>query len=189
MWHHLKGLVGCFVGGGFLVVVVVLLHQWVLVVSCGIFLCGTQASEGAGSVVAVLGLSCSRTCGILVPQLGFKPTSPALQGRFLTTGPPGKPLGALFLYSFAQQEAHNFWSPATCERVSDKQCKNHPWSWQDLTKWKGGGCQWTCAGPFGAYEEPSPTRSHLIPVPALCSRWDMYSHTHFTDKKTETQAG
>ena len=95
MWHHLKGLVGCFVGGGFLVVVV-LLHQWVLVVSCGIFLCGTQASEGAGSVVAVLGLSCSRTCGILVPQLGFKPTSPALQGRFLTTGPPGKSLVGCF---------------------------------------------------------------------------------------------
>ena len=78
------------------VVVVVLLHQWVLVVSCRIFLCGTQASEGAGSVVALLGLSCSMTCGILVPQLGFKPTSPALQGRFLTTGPPGKSLVGCF---------------------------------------------------------------------------------------------
>ena len=47
-------------------------------------------------------------CGILVSQPGNKPTSPALQGRFLTTGPPGKPLGALLLSSFAQQEAHNF---------------------------------------------------------------------------------
>ena len=29
-------------------------------------------------------------CGILVPRPGMKPTSPALEGRFLTTGPPGK---------------------------------------------------------------------------------------------------
>ena len=28
--------------------------------------------------------------GILVPQSEIKPMSPALQGRFLTTGPPGK---------------------------------------------------------------------------------------------------
>ena len=27
-----------------------------------------------------------------LPQPGIKPLSPALQGRFLTTGPPGKPL-------------------------------------------------------------------------------------------------
>ena len=30
------------------------------------------------------------TCGILVPQTGLEPTYPALEGRFLTTGPPGK---------------------------------------------------------------------------------------------------
>ena len=30
-------------------------------------------------------------CGILVPEPGIEPTSPALVGRFLTTGPPGKP--------------------------------------------------------------------------------------------------
>ena len=29
-------------------------------------------------------------CGILVPGPGIKPMSPALQGGFLTTGPPGK---------------------------------------------------------------------------------------------------
>ena len=37
-------------------------------------------------------LSCSEACGILVPWPGIKPASPALQGRFLTTGPPGKSL-------------------------------------------------------------------------------------------------
>ena len=44
-------------------------------------------------------LSCSAACGILVPWLGIKPTSPALQGGFLTTGPPGSP-GIVFLISF-----------------------------------------------------------------------------------------
>ena len=36
------------------------------------------------------GLSCSTTLGILVSQPGIEPTSSALQGRLLTTGPPGK---------------------------------------------------------------------------------------------------
>ena len=35
-------------------------------------------------------LSCSTTRRIVVLQPVIKPTSPALQGRFLTTGPPGK---------------------------------------------------------------------------------------------------
>ena len=34
--------------------------------------------------------SCSVACGILVPQPGIKPTSPVLQGGFLTTGPQWK---------------------------------------------------------------------------------------------------
>ena len=42
------------------------------------------------SLVGVLGLSSSAACGLLVPQPRIKPISPALQGRFLTTGPPGK---------------------------------------------------------------------------------------------------
>ena len=42
------------------------------------------------SLFAVCWLSCPMTCGILVPWLGIEPLSPALEGRFLTTGPPGK---------------------------------------------------------------------------------------------------
>ena len=34
--------------------------------------------------------SCPVACEILVPQPGVKPTSPALEGGFSTTGPPGK---------------------------------------------------------------------------------------------------
>ena len=36
------------------------------------------------------GLSFPTACGILVPQPGTEPSSPALEGGFLTTGPPGK---------------------------------------------------------------------------------------------------
>ena len=35
-------------------------------------------------------LNCPKAFGILVPQPRIKPTSPALEDRFLTTGPPGK---------------------------------------------------------------------------------------------------
>ena len=51
---------------------------------------GTWAPEHVGSVVAAPGLSCPVACGNLVPQPGIEPVSPALEGGFLTTGPPGK---------------------------------------------------------------------------------------------------
>ena len=56
---------------------------------------------GRGSLVAVCGLleehglSCPVACEILTPQLGIEPASPALGGRFLTTGPT---LPFFFLY-------------------------------------------------------------------------------------------
>ena len=40
-------------------------------------------------------------CTVLVPQPGIEPTAPALQGRFLPTGPPAKslcPLTASYLH-------------------------------------------------------------------------------------------
>ena len=42
------------------------------------------------SLVAVCGLTCPVSCRILVPRLGIRPTSPAVEGRLLPTGPPGK---------------------------------------------------------------------------------------------------
>ena len=42
------------------------------------------------------GLSCPMACEILVPRPGMESTSPALQGRFSTTGPPGKSLVLFF---------------------------------------------------------------------------------------------
>ena len=40
--------------------------------------------------LATSGVSCGKSCGILVHQPGTEPASLALQGGFLTTGPPGK---------------------------------------------------------------------------------------------------
>ena len=47
------------------------------------------ALEHMGSVVVVQGLSCSAACGTLIPQPEIEPTCSVLQGKFLTTGPPG----------------------------------------------------------------------------------------------------
>ena len=58
--------------------------------------CGALAAEYTGSTVAARGLRYSVACGIIVPQPGIKPRSPALQGRFLTTGPPGRSLVLVF---------------------------------------------------------------------------------------------
>ena len=52
--------------------------------SCKVFCWGAQ------TLVVVWGLSFSMTCGILLPQLGTEPLSPALQGRFLASGPPAR---------------------------------------------------------------------------------------------------
>ena len=49
----------------------------------------STGSRRTGSVVVAHGPSCSAACGI--PRPGLEPVSPALAGRFSTTGPPGKP--------------------------------------------------------------------------------------------------
>ena len=48
------------------------------------------------SLVTVHGLNCSEPREILVPGPGIEPVSPALQGRFLSTGLPGKSRQYLF---------------------------------------------------------------------------------------------
>ena len=58
--------------------------------------CGAQALERTDSLVAVCGLSTSEACGILIPQPRIKPVSPALEGGFLTTGPPRTTLYKVF---------------------------------------------------------------------------------------------
>ena len=76
-------------------------HAGSFVVASGLLSsCGAWAPERVGSVVVARGLSCPVACGIFVPSPGIEPTPPALEGRFLTTGPPGKsPIPLLMVYT------------------------------------------------------------------------------------------
>ena len=70
------------------------MDNWVLLLWF-LFLCFISDCTGSllqlkGSLIMALRLRSSEACGILVPHPGIQPTSPALAGRFLTTGPPGK---------------------------------------------------------------------------------------------------
>ena len=60
----------------------------------GVFLATLSLPSGTRSLM-VHRLSCLEACVILVPQPVIKSTSPALEDRFLTTGPSGKSLGLL----------------------------------------------------------------------------------------------
>ena len=66
--------------------------MWGLSCSMWGFHCGTWGSFTAAHAlsVAACSLSHSTAQGILVPRPGTEPASPALQGGFLTIGPPGK---------------------------------------------------------------------------------------------------
>ena len=57
--------------------------QWILLLQ----LVGSRARA---SIVVAHRFSCPVSCGILVPNPGIEPMSPALAGGFLTTEPPGK---------------------------------------------------------------------------------------------------
>ena len=61
--------------------------RWVLVLAHELLPCGEQTLW-----LWQVGHRYPIACGILAPQPGVKPTSPAFQGRFLTTGPPEKPM-------------------------------------------------------------------------------------------------
>ena len=54
--------------------------------------------------IVARGLNCPIACGILVPQPGIKPVSPALEGGLLSTGPPGK-------FSFLSSPPHPHSAP------------------------------------------------------------------------------
>lgn len=58
--------------------------------------CGQQAPECMGSVVAMCGISCSWTCGILALQPKIEPALSALEGRVLAVGPLEKSREAFF---------------------------------------------------------------------------------------------
>ena len=69
--------------------------------SCGARLssCGVQALEHTRASVKACGPSCPAAYGIRGPRPGIEPASLALEGGFLTTGPPGKSLPTLLIIS------------------------------------------------------------------------------------------
>ena len=62
---------------------------------CGFSVCRAGPWGLQASVLVLCGLSCSMACG-LFPDQGSEPTSPALAGGLLTTGPPGKSVECVF---------------------------------------------------------------------------------------------
>ena len=87
---------------------------------CSSFSCSwAQALGVCAALVAAHGLSCTMASGILVPWSGVKPTSPALAGRLLTTGPPGE---SCFICFYGWVVSHCIYVPCllyafTCQRT------------------------------------------------------------------------
>ena len=66
---------------------------------------GMKAAECVGLVVAAFTVA----CGILLPRLGIEPVSPALEGGFLTIGPPGESLDSSFEICFCALGPRKVW--------------------------------------------------------------------------------
>ena len=64
---------------------------------CSLWHAGSLQLTCTSSLVVARRISCPTACGILVPQPGIEPTSPALEGRFFTIGPPGKSLKRILI--------------------------------------------------------------------------------------------
>ena len=88
--------------------------------------CLVWAFSGCGvwvSLVAVCGLSCPVACGLSAPRPGIEPTSPALDGEFLTTRPPRESCLCCFnkeqvLWSQGQHLLHLFISHVTTDTIA-----------------------------------------------------------------------
>ena len=82
----------------FELLVVLVVARKLFVAACGLLpSCGAWAPEHTGSLVVARRLGCPKVYGILVPRPEMEPMSPALEGRFLTSGLPKKSLRLLFL--------------------------------------------------------------------------------------------
>ena len=136
--------------------------MWNLSLHCpGFSSCGMRALEHEGSAVVALGLSCLTVWRILVPQPGIKPESPALEVRFLTTGPPGKPPKKLFLKRcWGPKKTRQVWSlPHRAHRLDSQNFRdaNSP-MWRDFLK----------TNCFFPQTEAGPTFSLGVNDPAAC---------------------
>ena len=79
-----------------------------LLSSCGVWVFLSLVEAHELSSCGMRGLSCPAACGMLVPRQGIEPASPALEGRFFTTGPTGKSL----IYRLKHDLLHYFCFPS-----------------------------------------------------------------------------
>ena len=122
----------------------------------------------------VLGLSCGmRACRILVPQPGIQPISPALQGRFLVTGPLGKSLGP-----FLPRNLHQLGFPCGSE-VQNMRTKQEIWVWSlgqedPLEKEMAAHPKYSCL------EHPMDRRAWQAAVHGVAKSWTQLCQQIFT---------
>ena len=91
-WLHEATFLLGFIICNYLVLSIILLSFFKKVY--WLILAASDLSCNTCSLVVTNGPSCPNACEILVPWPGIEPTSPAMKGRFSTTGPPRK-----FLFS------------------------------------------------------------------------------------------
>ena len=126
--------------------------------------CGTPAS-----VVAAPRLSYPPACGILVSQPRIKPTSPALEGRVLTTGPPG----ILSFAFFEVLEIFSHWASPDGSVGKDSACNagepsSIPGSQRSPGEGIGYPLQYSWASPCGsACKESACNVGNLGSIPRL----------------------
>ena len=115
----------------------------------------------AGSVAVVHGLSCPMAYGILVPQPGREPGPPALEGRFLTTGPPGKSPESKFFSNKSMVTVLDVSlgssSGLTVLRFISRHLLQVSWSLE-----LGQGHDFTCSFHFHALEKEMATHSGVL---------------------------
>ena len=142
------------------------------------------APEHVGSVAVARRLSCPSACGILAPPGGIKPASPALEGRFLTTGPPGKSLSNL-ICSFQQHREKDTISVTILKWQAVWKClwtgKHFIWMSYCLTHEETKGGMWfaqdhTVKGNARAQTKNSQLKSSTSPS-ALVLTWANYLWT------------
>ena len=86
------------------IIIILFWWYWVFRGAHRLFLLGSLGSRARGlsscstwtSLIVACRPSCPAACGIPVPQTGIEPTSPALEGGFITAGPPGSPNVEIF---------------------------------------------------------------------------------------------
>ena len=89
------------------------------------------------ALVVTEGLSCPMACGILLPRAGTEPVSPALGGRFFTTGLSGKSLILAFMrlgFSTCKRGVI-FIAPLFIITKTCKQPKGPSWGTHTQTQW------------------------------------------------------